>query len=93
MWTFAVSLAPCAGAGAKKRPSFWDLVLKIKIEFLNRSVYFFHTFNKDLLNVFYVQGTMLDTQVLRQHDIMEIVHAIRSRFLSLPYSCGFGQIT
>lgn len=71
-------MAPCAGAGSKKRPSFWDLVLKIKIEYLNGNVYFFHTFNKDLMNIFYVQGTMLDTQVLRQHGIMEIVYARRS---------------
>ena len=38
-------------------------------------------FNEDLLNVFYVQGTTLDTPVLRQHGIREIAYTLHEELI------------
>lgn len=67
------------------RSSFWDLVLKIKVEFFNGNVYSFHIFNKELLNVFYIWRTVLDTQMLRQPGIMG-KHTLLTRSWFLAFS-------
>lgn len=40
-----------------------------------------HLLSTDLLNVFYVQGTMLDTPVLRQRGIMEIAYTLHEELI------------